>query len=368
MLLQTGPVVRIFTAGDHFSGYEKPAEASSILELMLTRSGYTKEYEWECRVDKMKHCSTESRPVRIVGFKNYGIIMRVKPTVNATADYQMTLLVPQGSGYSAKNVFEQLKANEKSISRWIRQQEREKPMQKAEDVIISSVIALPTLPIPMPTPAPTPAPIEVAPIPQQEYRPVFLNLQRTIKDKDKLRYILMKVRAVEKLNFCHNKIQFAETLKHECKWDKEGQSSGAVSRVLTELVKNEYLSEVVRGSKITGYTLTDRANQFLIEDYAPPLTRRIEEEPPTTELITAKEPKVNISTLLVNFRDKLQELADVANRITKNNNQKFELLKKVEELDKENDELSKILDPNKESQDLLNKLGRLMTSMPLHGE
>lgn len=356
---QCGPSVKVFTAGDHFAGMEKPTESQELVEALLTRSGYTKGYEWECRIDKMKHCSSESRPVRVVGYKHYGVIMRIKPHVHATIDYQATLMIPQGSGYSSKNLFEQLRANEKSVSRVIRQREG-----KEKEVMTTNHI--PPAPLPFALahqkvePAPNPEP--VAPVAVEEYRPTFKTLQGVIKSIDKLKYILTKIKHVNSLDFCRNKLQFTEALKHECKWVKEGHSKVAVGRVLTELVKHDYLMETVNErDKIIGYSITPRGLHFITQHKdAPPQPER--EPVPRKE-----EAKVNISETLVNVRDKLQELTDVANKIAANNAERAELLRKVDLLDAENVELSKVMESNKECQDILNRLEKLVTPLKVHG-
>jgi len=347
-----GPTVNVFIAGEHFSGMEKekPTESKELVETLLNRAGYTKNFEWECRVDKQKHCSSMSRPIRLVGFKNYGIIMRVKPYVHSNYDYQMTLYIPQGSGYSAKNLFDQLKANEKSVSRIIRQQEHKE--KKTMEVANNHV---PPAPSPFPKPVVAEPVVESDPEPVvTEYRPDFKTLQGVLKHNDKLRYVLQKIQTVNGLNFCRNVIQFKETLKHECKWDKDGHTKNAVTRVLTELTKSDYLMETVNDrEKLIGYSLTPRAIAFIT---------RTKDDSPLPELPAPKKEeikvKVDILTTLVNMRDKLQELADVANKITSNNAEKAELLRKVAVLDSENEELSKVIGNNKECQEVLNKLER----------
>lgn len=351
-----GPNVRVFTAGDHFAGMGKPAESKELLEALLNRAGYTKGYEWECRIDKQKHCSGESRPIRVVGYKNYGVILRVKPHAYSTIDFQMTLHIPQGSGYSAKNLFDQLKSNEKSISRIIRQQEH----KEKKEPTMEAVVNIPPAPLPF-----TKVEEQVEPIIESdaEYRPEFKTLQAVLKNVDKLKYVVQKIKVVNGLDFCRNKLQFVETLKHECKWDKEGHSKGAVGRVLTELVKADYLMETVNErDKIIGYSLTSKAMSFI--------TRHKDDTPiPVPEPAPKKETpvKVDIANTLINMRDKLQELADVANKITANNAEKAELLRKVTSLDKENEELTQIMGQNKECQDVLNKLGLLISPLPMQG-
>ncbi len=363
MVQLCGPTVKIFTAGDHFaahfSGGENPGEANEFVELLLNRAGYTKEYCWECRIDKQKHCSGESRPIRVIGYKNYGVVLRVKPYLTAAVDYQMTLYIPQGSGYSSKNLFEQLKANEKSISRAIRQQEREEKDNHKEDTVNTTHLhPIPPAPAPIP---PAPAVVKIHEPAPEEYRPEFKTLQAIIKNPDKLRYVLQKIQVVNNYDFCRNRIQFTETLRHECKWDKEGHAKVAIGRLLSELTKHEFLMETVNErDTLIGYTLTEKAIFFIKHNK--------EVKPPApAPTVKKEEPKVNIPALLINMREKLQELADVANKIASNNAQKVELTQKIAHLDQENEELSKVLHQNREAYEVLTKLGQLIVPLPLQG-
>ncbi len=360
MELLAEPRVRVFTAGDHFGGAQEPAQTSELLELLLKRSGYTKGYEWECRVDKLRHCSAESRPVRMVGFKPYGVSVRVKPDVHATRDYEMTLLIPQGSGYSAKSLFTQLKANEKSISRTIRQEQKEK--KEVPTTTMTTVIERPHIN------GVSVTRLEIKEEEKKEVvepetfvkdeRPEFANLQGVVKSHDKLLYVLKKVKSVIDTNFCKNRVQFAQTLKHECHW--RGSHLAAVSRVLTELVKSEYLMERVNErDKVIGYLLTDKGRGFL-EKYK-------DAPPPPSAPPTPPKPKINIPDMLIGLKDKLQELADVARRIAANNAERASLEQKIELLDKENEELSKVFNQNKEAQEVLVKLGQFINPLPLQG-
>lgn len=340
LLEKTGPSVKVFTAGDHFSGHEEPAKITDIVETLLKRSGYTKGYEWECRIDKLKHCSNSSRPIRIVAYKPYGVILRAKPSAHSTIDYQATLTIPQGSGLSAADVFTQLKANEKSASRFVRQRSQKVEME-------------PIAPSPMPSEVLiNPVIIEEPQEEPQEFRPEFPNLRGILRDSNKLKYVLGKLKGIIDLDFCHNKIQWAETLKHECKWDKEKHPIGAVTRVFTELVKFEYLREVIDDrNRVVGYEFASKGLSFIDRPYVAPKP-------------TEAKKDYNISGLLVGLRGKLQELADVANRVSANNLRKQELQKQIEAVDAENAGLVKVLNQNEESYELLSRLGEFVTPLP----
>jgi DNA-binding PadR family transcriptional regulator len=357
-----GPTVKVFTAGDHFAGYEEPADVKEPIEALLIRAGYTKELEWEARVDKKCHCDTKTRPIRISGCKQYGIMMRVKSSQNANYDFQVTLYVPSGSGYSVKNLFDQLKANEKSVSRIIRQQEK-KPVQvhtPPNHATVTPVIT-PTPPAIVVVAPPVVAPVPVAPV-LTEYRPTFTNLQRVVKDFDKLSYVLDKIAKVQDTHFCNNRQQFVNAVRHECKWDKEAHALVAVGRVFSELVKNDYIMEVVTDrDQIKGYALTEKGDSF-IKNYVPSGNPP---KAPTPKPAFKPESKVNFPELLSGMRDKLRELADVASKIAVNNDQRRQLQSQMEVIDKENEELSKIITQNKDCYEVLSRLGQVIVPLPM---
>jgi cell shape-determining protein MreC len=114
--------------------------------------------------------------------------------------------------------------------------------------------------------------------------------------------------------------------------------------------------------KLIGYTLTEKGKCFILRTNSSD-TKCIQPIAPKKEEI-----KADVSELLIKWRDKLQELSDVANRIAANNVRKADLQAQINVINKENEELSKVLDHNKESQDVLNKLGKLITTLPLQGD
>ena len=84
--------------------------------------------------------------MRVVGYKHWVIYLRVKPTINATVDHFVSLLIPDGSGYAAEAVYRQLKGLVKSFNRFVRTNGHKKkvlePAMERE--------AIPTVPSPAP--------------------------------------------------------------------------------------------------------------------------------------------------------------------------------------------------------------------------
>jgi hypothetical protein len=338
--------VRVFSAGEHM--HADPEEAGELVALLLNRSGYTKDFEWECRIDKMKHCDSASRPIRVIGHKPYGIILRVKPHPHATTDQQMTLMIPSGSGYSASNLVNQLKNNEKSISRMWRQQEKKvnmttttefqpklngepKPEQKTSIQVPISIV---------------PPPIELQ----------FSNLKGVQKDNSKLKYILEAISRIEKAGFFNTREHFNDMFRHECKLETHPLKS--ISRCLCELTKSGYLQEVVNDrDKLIGFHLANKGFALLKNE------KIIEEK----RIVV---PKVNptsamMMATLMNLGEKIQEAANVAKKLAENENEKQRLKNEIERIDNENEELLKVVRQDRESHEVLLKLQEVISPLPI---
>ena len=138
------PSVTVKTGGTHQFG--SPGEAAEFLDAFLEKAGFVKEFRWEARLEKTAHCSWDSPPVRVVGYKHWVIYLRVKPSINATVDHFVSLLIPDGSGYAAETVYKQLKVLVKSFNRFVRTNgHRKKSLESAMDNE-----AIPTIPSPAP--------------------------------------------------------------------------------------------------------------------------------------------------------------------------------------------------------------------------
>lgn len=258
--------------------------------------------------------------------------MLLRKAANATVDHQMTLLIPDGSGYSAKNLFEQLKGCQKSISRNWRQETRKQVPEVAQPTAPPEPVH--SIPVVRPEPKEEvvviAAPAEEAAV-DEPGRPDFATLQGICKYEAKLRYVLGKVLAITSSN--HNirkKSDFVEALQAACRW--EDHLPQAVSRVMTELHKYDYVSEL-RGhhNKLIGYELTNRGLKVIGQAAEKPAV------PPPA-------PPVDFGALVRQFADRAQELADVGRRLEAIDQERQRKREELQKLDEEYDRLSKIID------------------------
>lgn len=340
------PSVKVYSAGTHW--HSEPKETTDLLTLLITKAGYTKNnLEWECRIDKMKHCSTNSPPVRVVSWKRYGVSLRVKPETNGNVDHLMTLMVPTGSDYSAEDIFKQLKGAEKSISRQWRQIEKEKgkiPVPTIPSELIERELPeIPTIEEPKVMP----------PVVSQNDRPEFKSLKAIDRSQKKLKYVLQRVNKINDLNIHRSKQDFIAALMFECKWDDEGHLPRICSRVLTELIKSEYIMAVYEGVRIVSYCLDRKGKEVVGDDV------KVKEPEVATKLETS-----DFVDLISNSRDKLQELANVGARLAANKRKREELQEYIKKIDEENTELIKVLEQSNESFDHLFGLERLIMPLP----
>ena len=120
--------------------------AAAFLDLFLQRAGLVKERRWDVRLDKTAACRWDSPPVRVVAYKNRIIYLRVKPSLNATVDSYVRLLIPAGAGSAAETVYKQLKALVKPFHHFVRINGRRKKGSEpatASDVAPTIAASLP---------------------------------------------------------------------------------------------------------------------------------------------------------------------------------------------------------------------------------
>ena len=311
-----------------------------MIEMLLAKAGYTKDLTWQCRIDKMKHCDSISPPIRVIGYKDFGVYMRVKPGANDTKDHQMTLLIPDGSGYSAENLFNQLKGCCKSISRSWRQDLRTAKVEAVPEVTPSSA---PAQPAEVSEP-PAEVPVQAPPMPSiplaireetveeiddgvedQQAELDFSTLRGIVNKPDKLKFVLERIRQIG--SRARTKLEFIKTLQVECDWTHHLPRT--VSRVISELEKFEYIQEVRSGVAITGYDLT-------------PTGLALAESRPVHHVPPAPEPEeaVDHGLLLRQFTSRAQELADIGRRLEAIEDQRADLRKQLGALDEEYDRLA----------------------------
>jgi hypothetical protein len=374
------PTVVVKTGGTHQFG--SPGEAAEFLDLFLEKAGFVKEFRWEARLEKTAHCSWDSPPVRVVGYKHWVIYLRVKPSINF-----VSLLIPDGSGYAAETVYRQLKGLVKSFNRLVRTAgHRKKLTEPAMDRE-----AIPTIPSPAPaepdaeafeanghleeaevgaheaaslngaTVNGEAAPAEAAA--EAEPTPTFDSLAGVTRHPEKLRYVLTHIDRVSQLGL-HDALTFKKTLRRECAWGNHPLR--ATSLILAWLVKHGYVAKILDENEVvTNYMLTPRGQACIA---AGP---RAESAPGTVNRSTAKpapprpEPVIDAGALLIQFREKAQELADAGRRLEANRQKYRELQSQIKQLDDEYQEITNLLLTNREASVLVTRLLEIQGSVPI---
>jgi hypothetical protein len=377
------PSVTVKTGGTHQFG--SPGEAAEFLDVFLEKAGFVKEFCWEARLEKTAHCSWDSPPVRVVGYKHWVIYLRVKPSINATVDHFVSLLIPDGSGYGAETVYRQLKGLVKSFNRFVRTNGHKKktpePAMEQE--------AIPTVPSPAPAPPVDEGRFDGAEgegLPADaasanglasangglgpaageegaEAEPAlsFDSLSGVTRHPEKLRYVLTHIDRVSQLG-TRDALSFKKTLRRECGWTH--RPLRATSLILAWLVKNGYVAKVFdENDVVTNYTLTPRGQSIVASEPAvqpAPATRA------AARLAPAKpEPQIDHGDLLIRFREKAQELADAGRRLEANRQKHRELQAQMKQLDEEYQEIAKLLLVNREATSLLARLLEIQGSVPI---
>ena len=381
------PTVVVKTGGTHQFG--SPGEASEFLDLFLERAGLVKDFRWEARLEKTAHCSWDSPPVRVVGYKHWVIYLRVKPSINATVDHFVSLLIPDGSGYAAEAVYRQLKGLVKSFNRFVRTAgHRKKQLEPAMEHE-----AIPTIPSPAPagpdfdeagvngvaaeevgetaaaelngtaagdgdeSPAPAADEAEAA----AGRTPSFDSLAGVTRHPEKLRYVLTHIDRVSTLGLS-DALTFKKTLRRECGWGHHPLR--ATSLILAWLVKNGYVAKILDANgNVTNYALTPHGSTFIAAgpraESAQGTVNRAPRPAPRPE------PVIDHGALLIQFREKAQELADAGRRLETNRQKYRELQQHIKQLDEEYNEIAKLLLTNGEATGLVARLLEIQGSVPI---
>ncbi len=359
--------VHVFAAGTHshaVPGGQIPnsfgSESEELIQAMLEKAGYTKDLTWEVRIDKMLHCSTESRPIRIQGYKPYGVSMRVKPQPFSTADQLVTLLIPDGSGYSAKNLFEQLRAMEKSVSRqWRKELNKKTTVEQVVVVNEPPVMSVPNIEKVLP---------DNIDLPLVVARPTFKNLQGICKDHAKLKYALTAIYKLSKDDRISSKEQFLTAWRSECEFHKDNFPLRVCGRVIYELLRKDYIVELLSAGRIVGYALAPSGKEFLGME----LSQTEKDEKVLRRKKESPVAPLDYTRLLIDSREKAQELADAGAKLEQNQKRKDDLRlqmavlqRDIEAIDKEDEIIGKVLSQNKEAFDLLKRLLGYVTVLPI---
>jgi hypothetical protein len=380
------PTVVVKTGGTHQFG--SPGEAAEFLDLFLEKGGFIKDFHWEARLEKTAHCSWDSPPVRVIGYKHWVIYLRVKPSINATVDHFVSLLIPDGSGYAAETVYKQLKGMIKSFNRYVRTNGHRK--KSLESVMDSD--AIPTIDSPAPAaplleelavngaPLADGLPHPVAPFlgapplngeagassppldgADAEPTPTFDSLAGVTRHPEKLRYVLTHIDRVSLLGL-RDALSFKKALRRECEWTHHPLR--ATSLILAWLVKHGYVAKVLdENSVVTNYTLTARGQMFAAGGQKIEPTTATGHRP--TPRPSRLEPEIDHGALLIRFREKAQELADAGRRLETNRQKYHELQNQIKQLDEEYHEIAKMLVANRETSVLLARLLEIQGSVPI---
>jgi hypothetical protein len=375
------PPVTVKTGGTHQFG--SPGDAAEFLDLFLEKAGIDKDFHWEARLEKTAHCSWDSPPVRVVGFKHWVIYLRVKPSINATVDHFVSLLIPDGSGYAAEAVYRLLKGNIKSFNRFVRTNGHKK---KALEPVMERETPAPAPAAPAAeTPGPenlngeapaVPPPAETAPAPPADEvaAPEYIasfdeSLAGVTRNPEKLRYTLIHIDRVSQLGL-RDALTFKKTLRREAGWTHHALR--AVSLILAWLVKHGYVAkELDENGQVANYRLTPRGEVIVAspprEAAAPSAGPQPARAPaPAPAPVKAPPPpEIDVGQLLIRFREKAQELADAGRRLEANREKYRELQGQMKQLDEEYQEIAKLILMNREATALLARLLEIQGSVPV---
>jgi hypothetical protein len=95
-----------------------PGKAAEFLDLFLQQAGVFKESPWEAQLESPAGCHWDAPPIRVVGYKNRVVFLRVKPSLHAAVAHFARLFVPGGSRQPVETVYRRLGSLVQAFSRF----------------------------------------------------------------------------------------------------------------------------------------------------------------------------------------------------------------------------------------------------------
>jgi len=317
--------VVVTTCGDH--NHLSSGEAAELISALLEKAGYTDpSVEWRARVDKELHADSKTPPIRVVRSKVFGLVLKIKPQPNATYLQVVTLLLPDNCSFSAEKLFVDLKGVWRSINRFWRKRPKSERLSRMDTLtnMVKSVVPTEV------AQAPIAAPFE------EELD--WSALKGICNNRKKLAFVLKRIYELSKDGISRNKVEFVETIKRMCGW--EHHLTRIVSRVLSELHRNDYIQEMRNTrSALSGYSLTALGLGVL----------GIKDEAPSADQSTspAEPGLLELRGFILHYASRSRELTDVCNKIEQNEQKRKELMKQVSQLDQEDQQLLTMFSGNK---------------------
>lgn len=326
------PKVSIQSAGDHFFDIDhiRREGGEELLESLLEKANYSG--EWKARVEKKLSCGAHTPPLAVVGYKPWGVYIKIKPGDNNTCHY-CTLLM--ASGFTGEKVFNSFKDKIKSINRNWRKGER-------EDVAPSiPLVHHHVLPIPIvkeEKKEENPVLVESLPMKQPVEEITFKTLKGIAKNGIKLGFVLKKIQEICSLGITKSKKDFVEMLQKACNW--EPHKLNAVGRVVFELCKFNYLLEVRNDrNKIKDYCLTKEGLNLVGKEEVKQQRKHVE--------------TIDKGQFIIQFREKAQEIADAGLKLESNRKKYLELEEEMKKLNSEYQEIVNLISQNSEIKKIL---------------
>ncbi len=395
-----------------------------LVRLLLQTAGYRKAVSWRVRVEKKINCGAETKPITVVGSKAWCCYLKIKPGDNNTAHF-CSLLMP--AGYRGEVVYESIKDIEERVNfAWRTGFEGEVvPMDETEltgtnvsaeettrrngvsphpfgngvvppmesaSAPQAEAPAAPVVPPPMSASAPQPqvsaAPVVPPPMsasaPQAEApaAPATLvspelnkgddgdedargtEMRGWSQDPDNLRLTLLAIHEAGKEGKTTNQEFFVFALIDKLGW--QGMRRRQIGGVLTQLVRQGYITAIRRGSQKLGYELTPQGQQ-LIHGLLPPSevgAPSTDRQPPTVKPATAVSP-TDPAGLMLALSKIAEETTTAYKKLQENRARRAQLLAELDQLDAAAKQLSQVVN-NPEVQSLLQRLAHL-TGSPAGG-
>ncbi len=329
------------SCGDH--SFDLPhlrrSGGEDLIQLLLEKAGFYDESLWRVRINEKQQCSGMTPPISVVRYKEWGVYIRIKPGDNNTC-HNVTLLIP--NGHKAVSVFSKLKTIEKSFNRNWRKVENTVPstiVNGVSDISVANLVTETTQDEGLLERAMSEISAEIA---EESVENKRFDLQAFLANNDNIKAICLSIRSLEETTNWRDTAQFMDSLCKSLSVNLSGRQGGAMMR---SMMNRGLAKKVFDGTRHTSYGLTRKGRDLIKNDlYQPkPQPQPEPEQKPVEAKVEPMKPAER-ANLLREIGPLAQDISQASTRLKEIGAERIECQKKLDALDKEEQEICELLD------------------------
>jgi len=308
---------------------------------MLEKAGFYEQVPWRVRVNEKQQCSGMTPPISVIRYKEWGVFIRIKPGDNNTC-HNVTLIIPVG--LKANEVYQKLKTIEKSFNRNWRKVENTVPVptlngfngvsEIGDDTSLDAAEAV----------------LQEELLNEEAVENKRLDVQSFLSNNDNIKAICLSIHAMETTDYASRKdtSQFMSSICQNLSISLTGRQGGSMMR---SIMNRGLARKVHEGKYHVGYLLTRKGKDLIKDDLLPsqPPIASVAKEEEVVAVVEAgkKQPeplKTNRADLILKIGPIAQDISHASARLKEIGVERGEHQKKIEALDKEEQEICELLE------------------------